>query len=90
MDRNGEASPTASGRPASSASAHVFEDAIGAGEAVTDKLSIDSHRTRNLLPAVLIGDVRNSPLRQHRWLLQGLLRRQQAPTKLDSLSGEKE
>jgi hypothetical protein len=32
MDRNREASPTASGRPASSAFAHVFEDAI---EAVT-------------------------------------------------------
>jgi hypothetical protein len=47
------------------------------------KLSINSHRTRNLLPAILIGDVRNSPFRQHRWLLQGLLR-QQAPTMLDS------
>jgi hypothetical protein len=30
------------------------------------KLSINSHRTRNLLPAILIGDVRNSPFRQHR------------------------
>jgi hypothetical protein len=39
--------------------------------------------TRNLLPAVLIGDVRNSPFR--RWLLQGLL----APTRLDSCCRER-
>jgi hypothetical protein len=52
------------------------------------KLSINSHRTRNLLTAVLIGDVRNSPFRQHRWLLQGLLR-QQAPTRLDSCCRER-
>jgi hypothetical protein len=59
----------------------------GAPSLKPHKLSINSHRTRNLLPAVLIGDVRNSPLRQHRWLLQGLLR-QQEPTRLDSCCRE--
>jgi hypothetical protein len=51
------------------------------------KLNINSHRTRNLLPAVLIGDVRKSPFRQQRWLLRGLLR-QRAPTRLDSCCGD--
>jgi hypothetical protein len=60
----------------------------GAPSMKPHKLSINSHRTRNLLPAVLIGDVRNSPFRQHRWLLQGLLR-QQAPTRLDSCCRER-
>jgi len=36
MHRQREASRTASGRAASSALAHVFEDAIGGGQAVTE------------------------------------------------------
>jgi hypothetical protein len=44
----------------------------------------------SLLPAVLIGDVRNFPFRQHRWLLQGLLWQQPANEVGLVLSGEKE
>src|SRR5258705_12318784 len=42
MDRNGEASATASGMAASSASAHVFDDAIGAGQAVPEADTVAS------------------------------------------------
>ena len=61
----------------------------GAPSMTPHKLSINGHRTRNLLPAVLIGDVWNSPVRQHGWLLEGLLRSRRQRVGL-VLSGENE
>jgi hypothetical protein len=48
MDRKGEASRTASGRAASSALAHVFEHAIGAGQAVNEGDTVASQERHPL------------------------------------------